>query len=138
MGAGRDIIQLKIITKLDRSKIIEYSIEQYNTHIIMSQLQGRPSEFIKALATRFSPPKCSRIKRTLYPSCGSMLHRFNQINILRSMEGPHNITILKTRPYKCQICRSFSSVSAAMHSPPQPIQGLSCSVYNMLTVIIPF
>ena len=48
---------VKIIRKLDRSKII-YSIEQYNTHIITSQLQRRPSGFIKALAT-------------LYPSCGS-------------------------------------------------------------------
>ena len=57
MRAGREIIQLKIIRKLDRSKIIEYSIEQYNTHIITSQLQRRPSEFIKALTTRFSPQK---------------------------------------------------------------------------------
>ena len=128
MRAGREIIQLKIIRKFDRSKIIEYSIEQYNTHIITSQLQRRPSEFIKALATRFNPSKCSRIKRTLYSSSGSMLHRFNQVNILRGMEGPHNITILKTRLYKCQICQSFSPVSAAIHSPPQPIQGLICSV----------
>ena len=65
MRAGREIIQLKIIRKLDRSKIIEYSIEQYNTHIITSQLQRRPSEFIKVLTTRFSPPKCNRIKRTI-------------------------------------------------------------------------
>ena len=137
MGTGREIIQLKIIRKLDRSKIVKYSIEHHNTHVITSHLQRRPSEFIKALATRFSPPKYGRIKRTLYPSCGSTLHRFNQVNILRGMESPHNITILKTRLYKCQICRSFSPVSAAIHSPPQPIQGLSCSVYNTLTMIIP-
>ena len=46
MGTGQKNIQLKINRKLDRSKIIEYSIEQYNTHIIMSQFQRRLSEFI--------------------------------------------------------------------------------------------
>ena len=136
MGMGREIIQPKIIRKLDRIKIVKHSIEHHNTHVIMSHLQRRPSEFIKTLATRFSPLKYGRIKRTLYPSCGSTLHRFNQVHILRSMESPHNITILKTRLYKCQICQNFSPVSAAIHSPPQPIQGLSCFVYDALTVII--